>query len=346
MVGRGSAKVALEDGMSQEGSFLGLALAALGKQQAEVREDLEVAEFTKRLLAFGHALLTHLPQDEAARKEPERIFAALEDLIELEAARPSPRRRAQIERAIAFDPEKLDRYTTREMIFALREILVRDGPPEIIYGMSADEQRWTKKTTSWLTWDQLFGAIVAPGQKDYLAGESPSEQDVNATRNLLMTLLRARLDDIEVHESRQAKRRRNLRVLSVVLDVVLMVLAFVVGYSIDSVGSTPAGLALAVVAGALGATLAGTLKARDNLARVADIESFRDGLPSQILVGAAAGLLVVIILASKLVSIAGLDAGSPAVDLGIGFLGGYSEPFFLGIVGRAAKLGDAPVDAT
>ena len=103
----------------------------------------------------------------------------------------------------------------------------------------------------------------------------------------------------------------------------------------------PVGVALAVLAGLLGAALSGTIKARDALVRASDIEAFRDALPAQLLVGAAAALAFVLLLQSKLVTVAGPGLGSWQSATAIGFLAGFSEPYFLGTVRRVATLGES-----
>jgi hypothetical protein len=63
-------------------------------------------------------------------------------------------------------------------------------------------------------------------------------------------------------------------------------------------------------------------------------------------VGASAGALVFLLLASRAFSVGSLDPEawpSPGV---LGFAAGFSEPFFLGLVDRVAGLPAQPPNAT
>jgi hypothetical protein len=302
--------------------------------------------FAEHVRAFARAIVDNLPKDESRRKEPERIYSTLEDLLELEATHPSATRRAAIERQIDLDPAALGPDQATELIFGLKELLIRDGDASILFAIADDELRWTIRTTSWLTWDGLFGATDPPGLKEYLAGNEPTAQQVSATRRRLITLLRARIEDMQVHRARQALRRHNLRDLTLVLGVVLIVLVPLTALTAAAYpGPSPVGVLLAVLGGMLGALLSGTFKARDTLTRAADIASFRDGLPAQILVGAAAALAIVVIVGGGLVTISTIDLSPWQSLLALGFVAGFSEPFFLGTIKRATTLGDPQTSA-
>jgi hypothetical protein len=61
-------------------------------------------------------------------------------------------------------------------------------------------------------------------------------------------------------------------------------------------------------------------------------------LVAQVLVGAASAIVVMLLLASGIVHIAG--AASLEGKAVVGFVAGFSEPFFLKTIERVAKLGE------
>ena len=99
-------------------------------------------------------------------------------------------------------------------------------------------------------------------------------------------------------------------------------------------------VASVAIAGAVGATLSGFYVLR-KLTRLTEFRLFRAGMWLQPVVGALAGTVLLLILTSGLVSLA---RGSDRVaDLAVyGFLAGFSEPFFLGVIGRIAGAGTEP----
>ena len=96
---------------------------------------------------------------------------------------------------------------------------------------------------------------------------------------------------------------------------------------------------LVAVAGALGATLSGALKLRDQLPRITSLRTFWYAFALQVPIGAVAGLFLWTVLESGLVEIAGQGADW-AVEAAVAFAAGFSEPFVLKTVERIAGGGD------
>ncbi|MGH9349759.1 MAG: hypothetical protein ACRD26_21110 [Vicinamibacterales bacterium] len=84
--------------------------------------------------------------------------------------------------------------------------------------------------------------------------------------------------------------------------------------------------------------MSGTIKARDKLVRGSDLRAFRAGLMAQVLLGAVSSLVLLLLLASQILEIAG--TGSPEGKAALGFEAGFSEPFFLKTIQRVAKMGE------
>jgi hypothetical protein len=119
-----------------------------------------------------------------------------------------------------------------------------------------------------------------------------------------------------------------------------IVAALAVGlvFAVDIVGdeSWRSGL-LVAVAGALGATLSGAFKLRDQLPRLVDLRTFWYAFALQLPLGAVAGLFVWLVLRSGLVDVA--DPGAEwAVEAAVAFAAGFSEPLLLKTVERVAGI--------
>jgi hypothetical protein len=98
---------------------------------------------------------------------------------------------------------------------------------------------------------------------------------------------------------------------------------------------------LAAATGALGSVMSGFYKLRDKGKYLSDLRSFRSAMLAQPFVGACIGLLLFLILKSHILGVSSAaDGGEWAAYSIFGFLGGFSEPFFLGIVESVARKGE------
>lgn len=103
-------------------------------------------------------------------------------------------------------------------------------------------------------------------------------------------------------------------------------------------------IALVGLAGALGATLAGTFRVRDKLVELDDLRSFWPAMRVQPLVGAVAGLVILLVLESGAVALGNGTSSSWAAQALFAFTAGFSEPFFLGVVEKVAVIPDKQND--
>ena len=96
------------------------------------------------------------------------------------------------------------------------------------------------------------------------------------------------------------------------------------------------------LAGALGGTLAGARILRSSTT-MNDLRGMRNWMFVQPWVGAAAALAILAVLASGIVKLPGAQSGlqSWAGLAAYGFVAGFSEPFFLGVVARIAGVHDS-----
>ena len=157
-------------------------------------------------------------------------------------------------------------------------------------------------------------------------------------RRRLSALRWARSSEFRLHRARQAMRARALRFLAPVLIVLTGGLALAIGAAAE--GPIAASILLAALAGALGGTMAGTLKLRDNVSRIGDLRSLRPALYVQPLLGAAAGLILLLAVVGGFLT-ESPEQGWAKYGL-LAFAAGFSEPFFLGIVNRVASTGNTP----
>jgi hypothetical protein len=97
-------------------------------------------------------------------------------------------------------------------------------------------------------------------------------------------------------------------------------------------------LVVAVVAGALGGVLGLMFRFRDMRGRTRELLSESDMGRVQPFIGAATALIVVLVVKSGLITIAGLETDNLAQLAVLGFVAGFSEPVFFGVIDRLARV--------
>jgi hypothetical protein len=220
-------------------------------------------------------------------------------------------------------------------------------PPERLWSLIEIESRLKPHVAS-DHWSASFALEEVQNLRaefnDCLATGKPLPQ---AWRDLaverLATLYEVRADSFRYVRALAGLRARYFHTFSVVLAVLLFVSVGLVGITALA-GSRMELYALfsALAAGALGATLSGIYKLRDTLTSIRELRSNKAVLTIQPLVGAAAAFVLYVILRSGWVMIAGVDPdrlGWAHLTI-LGFLAGFSEPFFLGTVHRLSRIGE------
>ena len=162
----------------------------------------------------------------------------------------------------------------------------------------------------------------------------------------LATLYQQRMD-------RWRHDRANLQLRANYFFGVTVVLGVVLGFTgVLTVSRDNAVLLMtAMVSGALGSVLSGIYKLRDEMMNIHQLRSFWPVLTAMPFVGAAAGTLLLAVLTSGLIKVADLAPTAFAWQhyAVFGFLAGFSEPFFLGVVKRVAGMTEeekkAPAEA-
>ncbi|HET7218005.1 MAG TPA: hypothetical protein VFJ02_08145, partial [Vicinamibacterales bacterium] len=243
--------------------------------------------------------------------------------------------RKRIQYLLGDDPSTLTLDAALELFDALDRIMIEIGDAQHVCAEIETELQWAKGSTTWLTWDAMYGRSIPDAVEAYRAGRIVSGDELDAARRRLFSFRVARSEDYQVHRARQKMRAKNLRVLAALLFPLVVTVAWLLG---AKDGGSPWEVSLVATLGALGSVMSGTIKARDKLVRGSDLRAFRAGLLAQVFLGAASSLVLLLLLASDILQVAG--AGSPEGRAAVGFVAGFSEPFFLGTVARVARMGE------
>lgn len=186
------------------------------------------------------------------------------------------------------------------------------------------------------TWRTLYRKKPIAASVEYADGETVSPAALEEARRKLSMLYRSRQSLYGLSRARSGAKAMRLVWLAPVMAFLAVALIIVVDIAAAD-ASWRSGL-LAAVAGALGATLSGALKLRDQLPRIANLRTFWYAFALQVPIGAVAGLFLWIVLESGLVDIAG-QGDDWAMVAAVAFVAGFSEPFVLKTVERIAGAG-------
>lgn len=313
------------------------------------RESLAVA-----LARTGRWPIPGLPHinDPDVRKYLNRLGDAFGELLRLaetgSLATAEDRRRAADLASELPDFLGQPEYEAARALYHEAQLLLTDvGDADVICGLVESERRWEKSTTSWLTWDTLYGNQLPKVLELHRNGAAISASELEAARSKLVDLYRARREDELVQRCRSAHRGRALATLSVVLAALLTAFLPVVWLANEHRPSIWVGLAV-VLGGALGAAVAGTIRARDRLTLQSDLRRFRQEIVAQLLIGAVAAVVVYAILRALPITVSGeeLDLDTLAEKLSFAFVAGFAEPFFIGTIERVNTLVDKTTPTT
>ncbi len=308
----------------------------------ELLSDVRWAVWRPRFWNAGRLART----DPELRKVLQRLHGFTDALVRLyrvDAADPSGddwsgltrATRQRVRELLATDPSDLRLDSALEVSAALGLLLTEVGDARYICAEVQNELVISQEDTTWLTWRQVYGDGRPPILDSCHGGNTPPQDHVDAARQLLLGLHRARIENYQFRRARLRMRARALSLMSVML---LPVVAGFGGLTVSAGDLPTVDVALVAVAGALGALVAGTIKARDRIVRTSDVRAFASGIVAQVLLGAGSALLLLVVLLSGMVDIAGADdwAGRAVV----GFAAGFSEPLVIGTIERVAMLGD------
>lgn len=113
-------------------------------------------------------------------------------------------------------------------------------------------------------------------------------------------------------------------------------------FNLDLADERIHGALVAAMTGAVGSTLSGFYKLRDETGTIVALRAFRSAMWAQPFVGATVGVLLMLLIKSGVIAIMpGVGADAKWLSLAVFcFIAGFSEPFFLGVVQRVAGAAD------
>ncbi len=200
------------------------------------------------------------------------------------------------------------------------------------------EAQRAKNNSRWHGWNQHFGKDELALMRSNYRKRQPNETLHRQAAEKLSFLYTQRT---EAGRDRRAKAGQKCRYLNALAPILLALQVGLV-IAIDDLAPNDVWKTIAVAgtAGALGATLSGTMRIRDDLRDLDDLRSFWPAIRVQPLVGATAGLVVLLLMESGALDIGRDDSGHWAGRALLAFAAGFSEPFFLGLIQRVAVIPD------
>ncbi|MGH2997457.1 MAG: hypothetical protein ACRDM9_14165, partial [Gaiellaceae bacterium] len=280
-----------------------------------------------------------VPRNAELRKNLERLHTAIADARRLERdGKLDDDARAVLEELLAPEPPN-NTDALGEILEEVDQALIAVGDETFLCALleveyERDEQEGGTGITTWRT---VYKKRPFAASIEYAGGGSVAAASLEEARRKLSMLYRSRQSLYGLSRARSGTKAMRLVWLAPVMAGLALALILVVDLAADDV-SWRGGL-LVAIAGALGATLSGALKLRDQLPRIASLRTFWYAFALQVPIGAVAGLFLWIVLESGLVEIAG-QGTDWAVEAAVAFAAGFSEPFVLKTVERIAGGGD------
>lgn len=209
------------------------------------------------------------------------------------------------------------------------------------------EEEWAKLGKPGERWTALFAKEELDALRKEHAdakGGAPPARWRETVVDRLATLYQQRMDSWRHDRAHDQLRANYFVAVTAVLGGVLGLTAVLTlwggGGPLEGPPNTL--LLTAMATGALGSVLSGIYKLRDEMMGIRQLRSYWSVLTAQPFVGATAATLLFAVLTSGLIQVAGIkpEALTWQHHAVFGFLAGFSEPFFLGVVRRVAGLGD------
>jgi hypothetical protein len=323
-------------------------------RQASAREAgaIDRIEFDQRLERRAGEILALLsqsrwkpsprvPRGAELRKNLGRLYTAIADarrLVRTELLDEGAR--SALVELLDVEPRRLSSDSLGELLAAVDELLIAKGDELYVCGLLESEyaRDAVDRGSGVATWSSLYGDERLAASREFAQGDAVTEKALDEAKRKLAALSRTRHSLYALERARTMTKAARLLWLAPVLTA--LIVATVV--TIDLVADDTSWRAplLAALAGALGATLSGTYKLRDQMPRVGVLRGFWYAFAVQPPLGAVAGLFVWLVLRSGLVAV--VDAGPEwAIEAAVAFAAGFSEPFLLKTVERIAGIGEA-----
>jgi len=271
---------------------------------------------------------------QSAIGDARRLLALPPDSLSLRTAEIEARLRDVLDQPV----NSLTIDSTWELYGQVKALLPLVGNGDYIATQLDSEAQRSKDKSRWHSWNQHFGKDELSQMQGNYRKRQPSQTLHRQAAEKLAFLYAQRT---EAGRDRRARAGQKCRYLNTLAPVLLALQAGLV-IAIDYFAANDVWKAVAVAgtAGALGAALSGTMRIRDDLRDLDDLRSFWPAIRVQPLVGATAGLVVLLLMESGSLDMGSGDSGHWAGRALLAFAAGFSEPFFLGLVQRVAVIPD------
>lgn len=230
---------------------------------------------------------------------------------------------------------RLSRDVVAELVDAWDQLLITHGPSSFVCAVVATEHVRDKRKKGPTTWRDVFGTPLSSEEAEKkCAAVKAQDRDGKPVRGMLSELYSARATLYESERARTMTKASYIWALAPLLLFLIAGLAVVIK-EVGNPGPSGDRILAAALAGGLGGAVSGMYKLRDQINQISQVRAFPPAMVVQVLIGAAAGLLLLLVVVSGLISPdwGGKKWAQAAV---FGFAAGFSEPFFLGVVGKVA----------
>ncbi len=322
--------------------------SAVERESGRIRSLDEVVDDTTKVLMFGLAASIWnrttwrgRPWDAEHRKLYGRLLSSLGDLrrLENESRLLDEATRSRLTLLLSAPHALGSTDSTLELVDEVRKALVPVGDERYLRPLLVDERNRDLRrkdrakvgppnASTLIGWSDVYPDVS-------LAALLAEPFDVERVRKLLLSFYECRRERYRLHRARVRMKGDYLLLLAPILLGLITGVGVMVAI-LHSGGGGTARTILASFAGALGGSVSGAYRLRDQIEGLNEMRAFKPALWVQPLVGAAAGLILLLVLESGLL---GEDASSWERTGLLAFAAGFSEPFFLGVVNRVTSAG-------
>ena len=230
----------------------------------------------------------------------------------------------------------------RQLVRRFDDLLIEFGDDAFLFALAEEEYvRSDPAIAPSVSWARLFGDRRLGGSAAFAAGLEVSFEQRLAARRSLLALHRAQWDLYNLGRGRAEAKAHFLARLNAVMLAALAAFGGAIGVA------GPAGIwskvFLTAAAGAIGGSVSAAFKVRDSVTKTSELRTFAPAVAIQPVVGAIAGLFVLLVLESGFVKV-NPGGGEWATWGAVAFVVGFSEPFFLNVVGRVSAVAEGKKD--
>jgi|SRR5579859_571774 len=230
------------------------------------------------------------PRDPEVRSLLATIYTQLsmarDSVLEIEAAR------QRLRQALAeADPKKLGLDAALQLNARLRELLIEFGDDPYLLSCYEEEVAFGKRPNEpvgSISWHSLYADKAPAAVNVQLQGADPIPNQRTALRNRLLALHRARWHFYGLDRGRASVKGRYMAYLAGLL--LLLGIGLCAGIIISDKHHIWPQVLFVAFAGAIGSSISGAFKLRDQITTIGQLRAFAPALLAQPLIGAVAGL--------------------------------------------------------